>query len=253
MPWQTLMNSITHDFTKILGEKLTGIYIHGSIAFGCFRWENSDVDFLAIVHEPLSLNEKASLIRAILRHVPEAPEKGIEMSVVTEFACRNFVHPSPYELHFSNAHLNAYRTDLEGYCQRLCGTDPDLAAHFSVAKAKGIAWYGKPVDEVFALVPRSALLDSIRSDAMDAQDGLMENPAYFVLNLCRVIACQEQNLLLSKREGGQWGLEHLPEDYADVIHSALNAYTAGTEMTADGAAAFRDYALARITGSLPEL
>ena len=37
MNWQSLMNDITRDFTSALGDKLTGIYIHGSIAFGCFR------------------------------------------------------------------------------------------------------------------------------------------------------------------------------------------------------------------------
>jgi len=246
MNWQSLMNDITRDFTSALGDKLTGIYIHGSIAFGCFRWETSDVDFLAVVRKPLSLSEKTALIRAILNRVPDAPQKGIEMSVVTEDVCRNFVYPTPYELHFSNAHLDAYREDLEGYCQKLCGTDPDLAAHFSVTKAKGVAWYGKPIAEVFGDIPREALLASVRSDAADAQDGMAENPVYFVLNLCRVIACQERGLLLSKAEGGQWGLENLPAEHAPTIRSALNAYTAGAEMDSSGAAAFCSYALERI-------
>ena len=247
MTWQTLMDHITADFVSILGDRLTGIYVHGSIAFGCFRWETSDVDFLAVVRQPLSLSQKSALIRAILRHVPDAPEKGIEMSVVTETVCRNFIHPTPYELHFSNAHLNAYRKDVEGYCEKLQGADPDLAGHFSVTKAKGVVWYGKPIDEVFGDVPRSALLASIRSDAMDAQgDGAMENPTYFALNLCRVIACQEQNLLLSKKEGGEWGIRNLPKEYHPVLQNALSAYTTGSPMPLKGVQAFRDYALKRI-------
>ena len=247
MRWQTLMDHLTRDFVCVLGEKLTGIYIHGSIAFGCFRWECSDVDFLAVVREPLIMDEKTALIRAILGRVDEAPEKGIEMSVVTEAVCRDFVYPTPYELHFSNAHLEAYRADPEGHCRRLCGADPDLAGHFSVTRAKGVAWHGKAIEDVFGEVPRSALLESIRSDIMDAQGGgVMENPVYFVLNLCRVIACQEQNLLLSKAEGGRWGIRNLPQEYHPPIRSALEAYTLGAEMGADGAEAFRDYALKRI-------
>ena len=247
MTWQTLMNNITRDFMEILGDDLTGIYIHGSIAFGCFRWENSDVDFLAVTRRPLSLNEKTSMIRALLNRVPESPEKGIEMSVVTEAACRDFVYPTPYELHFSNAHLTAYRADLIGHCQKLCGTDPDLAGHFSVTKAKGIVWHGKPIDEVFPDVPRSALLASIRNDIMDARDeGILENPIYYILNLCRVIVCQEQCLLLSKKEGGEWGILNLPEQYRAIIQSALDAYTTGSPVNAAGADAFRDYAIDRI-------
>lgn len=249
MSWQTLMDNIARDFLAVLGEKLTGVYVHGSIAFGCFRWESSDVDFLVVVKEPLTLPEKTALIRCILNRVPEAPEKGIEMSVVTEDVCRDFVYPTPYELHFSNAHLEAYRRDLPGYCEKLCGTDPDLAGHFSVTKAKGVALYGKPVDEVFGEVPHEALMQSIRNDAMDAQgDGVMENPTYFVLNLCRVIACQEEKLLLSKQEGGEWGLVHLPEECRPAIRNALNAYCSGAEMPETGVIAFRDYALGRIFG-----
>ena len=249
MPWKPLMHNLTRDFASVLGNKLTGIYIHGSIAFGCFRWECSDVDFLAVVNQPLTMDEKTALIRAILKRVPEAPEKGIEMSVVTESVCRNFVYPTPYELHFSNAHLEAYRADLKGHCQRLCGSDPDLAGHFAVTKAKGIAWHGRPIGEIFGEVPRSARLASIRNDVMDAQDeGIAENPVYYVLNLCRAIACQEQGLLLSKREGGAWGLQNLAQEHRPVIRSALDAYTEGAKMDGSGLIPFRDYALERILG-----
>lgn len=249
MNWQSLMNSITRDFLNVLGEKLVGIYVHGSIAFGCFRWQSSDVDFLAVVKQPLESTEKAALIRGILKRVPEAPEKGIEMSVVTEAVCRNFVYPTPYELHYSNSHLEAYSKDLEGHCARLCGTDPDLAGHFSVTKAKGVVWYGKSIGDVFGDVPHEALMASIRNDAMDAQDeGVMDNPTYFVLNLCRVIACQEKKLLLSKKEGGEWGLENVPAEYHEVIQNALHAYCDGEEMKPAGVPEFRNYALMRIFG-----
>ena len=244
------MDGVTQDFLDVLGDRLTGVYVHGSIAFGCFRWESSDVDFLAVVREPLTMGEKVEIIRRILNRVPDAPQKGIEMSVVTEAVCRDFVYPTPYELHYSNAHLAAYSEDIQGHCARLCGADPDLAGHFAVTRAKGIALYGKPVGEVFGEVPHEALMQSLRNDAMDAQEnGILENPVYFVLNLCRVIACQEERLLLSKKEGGEWGLRSLPEEYEKTIQSALNAYVTGAEMPLDGAEAFRDYALARIMSS----
>ena len=38
----------------ILGAKLIGIYIHGSVAQNTFRWERSDVDALAVVSECLT-------------------------------------------------------------------------------------------------------------------------------------------------------------------------------------------------------
>ena len=224
------------------------MYVHGSIAFGCFRWERSDIDFLAVVNAPLTHEEKVSLIRVLLARTPDAPEKGLEMSVVLEDVCRNFVYPTPYELHFSNAHLYHYTEDADSYCEILTGNDPDLAGHFAVTRAAGIAWYGKPIEEVFSPVPRDALLSSILLDAEDARDNLMANPPYFILNLCRTIACKEEGLMLSKAGGGEWALANLPPEHHPVIRSALNAYTNSERMNRDGAEAFRDYALERLAG-----
>ena len=43
--------------TTCAQENLTGIYVHGSLAFGCFRWEKSDVDFLVKFGESIGLFE----------------------------------------------------------------------------------------------------------------------------------------------------------------------------------------------------
>lgn len=95
--------------------------MHGSLAFGCFRWETSDVDFIAVVERPPTLAQKAALIRALLARTPSAPPKGIEMSVMTLAATRSFTHPSPFELHFSKLHLKRCRADVDAYCRALRG------------------------------------------------------------------------------------------------------------------------------------
>ncbi len=45
MQVQDLINGIKASCRKVLKENLVGIYLHGSLAFGCFVWERSDVDF----------------------------------------------------------------------------------------------------------------------------------------------------------------------------------------------------------------
>lgn len=241
-----LLDRICADFRRILGSNLVGFYVHGSIAFGCFRWETSDVDFLAVAEQPLSHDEKTALIRAILAHTPDAPPKGIEMSVVLKEHTQHFVYPTPFELHFSNAYLRQYTEDADGMCKNLHGADPDLAAHFAVTRKTGLCLYGAPIDEIFASVPRAAMLDSLLLDCGDSADMLMQNPVYFALNLCRAIAFREQNLILSKAGGGEWALAHLPEEYHPAIRSALNAYVSGTPANRDIIENFRDYALGRV-------
>ena len=47
-----LLHEIRRTHTEILGENLVGLYLHGSIAFGCFNPQKSDVDYIAAVREP---------------------------------------------------------------------------------------------------------------------------------------------------------------------------------------------------------
>ena len=231
MTERELLDIIQSEYCDILADKLVGIYVHGSIAFGCFSWERSDIDFLVIVSAPLTQKEKEALISVLLNFENSAPPKGFEMSVVLESVCNPFVYPTPYELHFSNSYIESYKADLPAQCRSLNGTDKDLAAHFTVTRAVGIPLCGKPVNAVFGEVPRENYIDSILYDIESAADEIIRDPIYFILNLCRVQAYLTDGLILSKEQGGEWGAEHLP-CYSALINNARAAYIAGCEFTA---------------------
>jgi len=228
-----LLHQIRNEYLAILGDTLTGFYVHGSLAFGCFTWERSDLDFLVVVSEEPNLTQKHALIGVLLDLDAQAPPKGFEMSIVTEDAINPFVYPTPYVLHYSGAWRDAYRCDLDGTCRRLRGCDPDLAAHITVCHAAGKTLWGKPIAEVFGAVPPSAYLDSIRSDIENASQDIRENPVYVILNLCRVLGYIREGLVLSKADGGNWGIAHLPKVYTPLISSALAYYTDGVPVPFD--------------------
>lgn len=232
-PFPLLQQILLH-YQKILGSHLTGFYVHGSIAFGCFHWDQSDIDFIVTVDHPPTLPEKEALIRCLLDCSDQCPPKGVEMSVVLDQYCRNFVYPTPFELHYSVTHRARCRADLALYCQTMHGTDPDLAAHFTVIRQAGIALYGSPIAEMFGPVPRADYLDSILRDVADAGAEIDGAPVYLILNLCRVLAFLREGTILSKEQGGRWGLEeNLPSEYEVVIHSALNAYVGNSAFCGD--------------------
>lgn len=222
--YDSILNGIRERYQEILGQALTGIYVHGSIAFGCFNWENSDIDFIVVINREISPGEKEELIRVLLDLDKEAPQKGLEMSVVQKKYCAPFVYPTPFELHFSNAHKESCRRDLSGCCCSLRGTDKDLAAHFTVIRRVGIRLCGEEISSVFGEVPREAYLDSIKADVAGAESEIRENPVYIILNLCRVLAFIGEGLVLSKEQGGQWGMKKLPKEYRELIRKALRSY-----------------------------
>ena len=86
-----LLHRIAAACRNTLGDTLAGVYVHGSLAFGCFCWTQSDIDFLVAVRRPLSQAQKEALLRALLALEPDAPSKGLEMSAVLEAYCRSFI------------------------------------------------------------------------------------------------------------------------------------------------------------------
>ena len=150
-------------FREILDSKLTGVYLHGSLAAGAFSRSKSDIDLLVVVESGLSDDERLRLAKLLTslserRPIPE----DFEMSVILENDVRGFSHPLPFEFHNSASELKAILKD--GQAPPGGRTDRDLAAHCTVTEAKGVTLAGKPIREVFGAVPHEDYLDAILHD-----------------------------------------------------------------------------------------
>ena len=132
--------------------------------------------------------------------------------------------------------------------KRMNGVDRDLAAHFTVIRKRGKCLYGPPIGEAFGEVPAECYLDSIRSDVAGAREEIAGNTLYLTLNLARVLAYRREGLVLSKKEGGEWGLAHLPDRYRPLLTDALEAYAEGGAMRyePEPAADYASYMLGQI-------
>lgn len=221
---QTVTQKFVEQSREILAENLVGIYLHGSAVMGCFNSKKSDIDLMVVVKETPSDEEKLCFMNMAVELNALAPSKGIEFSVVKKSVCSPFVYPTPFELHFSVAHLDNFRKNPCDYVSKMHGTDKDLAAHIMIIRHRGLCLYGSEIAEIFADVDEAAYFDSIKNDIENAEADILENPVYTTLNLCRVLAYKKEKLVLSKKEGGNWGLKNLPEKYAVLIQSALDAY-----------------------------
>ncbi len=248
--YDELLQSFIEKSCTILGNNLTGIYLHGSAVMGCFLSGVSDIDLIVVVKREIPDAIKRQYLEMVVSLNEKAPSKGIELSVVAESVCRPFIYPTPFELHFSIAHLEWYRSEPEGYIAKMKGTDKDLAAHFTIIYHRGKTLYGKEIAEVFSEVSREDYFDSIWNDIKDAKEDIMAQPVYVILNLCRVLAYGRDSLVLSKKEGGEWGLANVSAKYTGLISGALAEYQSGVPMQLDGhgqlAEEYTGYMLERI-------
>ena len=249
LQYDNLINGFVERSKEILRDNLVGVYLHGSSVMGCFNPQKSDIDLIIVVDQPLSDSTKRKYMDMVAAANAMGPAKGIEMSIVLREVCKPFVYPTPYELHFSAGHLDWYRDDPDDYIRRMNGTDRDLAAHFTIINKRGRCLYGAPIEDVFAEVPSSDYMDSIWFDVEGAAEEITEYPLYLTLNLARVLAYKEGGLVLSKKEGGEWALQHLPSEYRPLITNALREYTENAESVYDDALAKRyaEYAIRKLT------
>ena len=227
-----VLDNITKSFVtqsqNILEDNLVGIYLHGSAAMGCFHAEKSDIDLLVLVKQDIPNQIKRRYMDMVVELNASAPKKGIELSIVREDVCKPFVYPTPFVLHFSNTHLDWYQTNPADYIDKMNGTDKDLAAHFTIIYHRGKCLCGKEIQDVFEKVRPEYYFDSIWCDVEEAEEEIIKNPMYIILNLCRVLAYGKDELILSKQEGGKWGLNNVTETYHPLILQALHEY-AGNE------------------------
>ena len=244
--YKDLLDCFVEQSKCILDSNLEGIYLHGSAVMGCFSVQRSDIDLLVVVKDGISDEVKRQYMDMVVALNERAPQKGIELSIVKAEVCNPFVYPTPFELHFSITHLEWYQKSPTDYIEKMKGTDKDLAAHITVIYHRGKTLYGREIKTVFSEVDRADYLDSIWSDVEIAAEEIVKQPMYFVLNLCRVLAFQKENIILSKQEGGAWGLANIPPKYAGLIEDAMTEYETGVSMHLDKQLA-KEYAAYMLT------
>ncbi len=249
MMYQNILDKIVDKCKEIFETNLTGVYLHGSMAMGCFHPNKSDIDLIIVIENNITDEQKLKFMNEIIELNKSAPSKGIELSIVKKAYSKEFLYPTPFELHFSNMHLQWFTDNPTDYISKMKGTDKDLAAHFTIIKKYGVVLCGAEISEVFAGVPRKNYLDSIWCDIKGAKEDILENPVYIILNLCRAAAFIKSNLVVSKKQGGEWALQNLVPGYQTLISMALQSYKSENEMqlNKEEAQGFADYMLKLIS------
>lgn len=248
MVYKGLLDAFVEMSRDTLGSNLVGVYLHGSAAMGCFHPAASDLDLILIVEEGILDSAKLAFMNEVIKLNREAPPKGLELSLVKREYCKPFVYPTPYELHFSPGHLEWFLKNPDEYVEKMKGTDKDLAAHFANINRYGMVLYGEEIQNVFGSVPRDHFIDSLWYDVSEAECEIFKNPVYITLNLCRALAYMREGAILSKKTGGEWGLNNLPQSFHALIGEALGCYTNALPMKTDkdNAHDFASYMLSEI-------
>jgi streptomycin 3"-adenylyltransferase len=227
------VESIVAGIEGVLGERLVGVYLHGSLATGCYYRPKSDLDLLAVGAGRLDTRTRRALARTWLEASDRRPTVGdLEVSALTLAAARDFVHPSPFEVHFGGDWADTIRRDEFDYGRDR--TDEDLAAHCTMMRARGIRLAGLSIAEVFGPVRPEDYAAAIGAD-LDwiLETSLSESPVYGVLNACRVLMVRTlgAGVVPNKEEAALWALGAVPEEHHSLIRECVECYRSHSDVT----------------------
>jgi predicted nucleotidyltransferase len=82
---QYILNQLVDLFRVELSNNLVGVYLHGSLAMGCYNQNKSDIDLLIVAQHKLSTENSKQIAQQILKLQDSLPsESRLEISIILE-------------------------------------------------------------------------------------------------------------------------------------------------------------------------
>lgn len=237
--YKTLSQDVKEQISKVrdiwlncLGESVIGIYIHGSIALDCFMDDVSDIDLLILCDRRINREERL-LISKYIMNIDGKPSH-LEMSAIWINDLNPWKYPTPCQFHYSDTWTEHYKRLLNGDIKEsfivdedFC--DADIACHVHLTNQSGICIFGRPIREVFSVVPEDDFWNSISNDINEYKFEAYHE-RYFASNILilgRILSYKKEKRILSKYDGGIWARGYVPERFRYILDNAIKEWYLG--------------------------
>jgi hypothetical protein len=248
-PYPAINNVLTawaEGLKRLLGKQIVGLYLSGSLAYGDFVPDRSDIDLQAVVSGPLTedeLNLIEQLHQNIERGCPEWANR-IECSYVPGELMREPTPPRTPRPWWGFGTL--YRAAPAG--------NEWIINHYLLAR-HGIVIAGPDFRELIPPIDIDSVRHASARDLFQEWVPKVDDAAwlsnshfqsYLVLNLCRILHTVIQGQPGSKKVAGQWAKSEYPQ-WKNLIEEAERwRYGAEMKRRAD-AVAFLRFAVDRVS------
>ena len=194
---------LTRRLSGVLGDDLRGVYAGGSYALGAYEPGRSDVDVTAVATGALPAAAKQAIVDRLRHESLPCPARGLELVVFPLATTRGGGGEPGFELNLNSGADMPFRVDtepggIEGFW---------FAIDRAILREHGVALAGPPPAELFAPIPRAALLPLLRESIVWHRDSDVPLGTDVVLNTCRALRFAAEGTWSHKREAGAWAQE----------------------------------------------
>lgn len=230
-----LLETLLREMTTILGERLVGLYLYGSLRTGDFDPEISDIDLLAAVEDDLDAATFAALDAMHHRVLQAHPvwHNRLEIAYLSRRALQTFKHErSPIAVISPGEPFN------------IKDAGDDWTTNWYVVQTYGMRLYGSEATDIIAPVSQAEFMQAVR-DHMLAWREYIEHvdtrpyQGYAILTMCRGLYTLRHGEQVSKLHAAAWVQQELPQEAA-MIEQALDWRRRYREANVDSALTFDD-------------
>lgn len=212
-----ILDSLLSQIRLILGDKLVGLYLYGSLVTGDFDHDISDIDLLAVTSSDLTPDEFDRL-HQMHDHIAEQNnqwDNRIEVAYISTTALKTY-KSRPSQI--------AIISPGEPFHIKEAGKD--WAINWYSVRDKGVALFGPPPQAIIDPITKEEFIRIVIEQTKawaDWLDNIQSRPyqAYAILTMCRALYAYKNGDQVSKKQAALWAQKELPE-WSPLIENALS-------------------------------
>ena len=230
-----IIERILSSLQSILGKKLVGFYLYGSLVIGDFDPHVSDIDLVAALASDIDEQEFAELqeMHNDLTRQHTEWDNRIEVCYIS-LAALNSVRSRTSQI--------ANISPGEPFHMR--ESSKEWLSDWYLVRERGVTLFGPPPHEIIEPISHDEFIQTVKDNARAWGEWVLDmhtrkDQAYAILTMCRALYTWRNGDQVSKKQAALWAQEQLPE-WSQLIRNALVWHEASKDEQVDDEATFAE-------------
>jgi predicted nucleotidyltransferase len=211
-----LLDNLLPRIQTVLGQKLVGVYLYGSLVWGDFDPESSDIDLVVATSSDIDDQEFSDLdqMQLAFAETYKRWQGRIEIVYVSTAALQTF-----------KSRTSTIAVISPGEPFHFKETDPGWLMNWYMVQKQGRTLFGPAPATLIDPITRQEFIETVKLHTARWGEWVNDShnrpsQAYAILTLCRALYTCTHGRQVSKRKAAEWAAQELPE-WAPLINSAL--------------------------------
>jgi hypothetical protein len=228
-----LLDDLLAQMQAVLGQKLVGVYLYGSLVWGDFDRESSDIDLVVATSSDIDAQEFSNLDTMQLGFIDKHTywDGRIEIAYVSTATLQTF-----------KSQNSKIAVISPGEPFHIKETDPGWLMNWYMVQEQGRTLFGPAPATLIDPISKQEFIRTVKQHVARWGEWIYDShsrpsQAYAILTMCRALYTCTHGVQVSKRKAAEWAAQQLPQ-WSGLIKSALLWRAAWRDDTVDHAATF---------------